>query len=85
MKKDVWNIEVTDRKSFQEFLRLLLKDYENNHGSWENNRLDLFLEALQGYTGDLPGYYQNNGPEIDADVPSWKKFADILLGAVVYE
>lgn len=85
MKKDAWEIEVTDRKSFQEFVGLLLADYENNKDNWENNRLELFLEAMQAYAGDLDGYYLNNHPEIDAEKPTWRAFADILRGAVVYE
>lgn len=85
MKKDAWKIEVTDRKSFQEFVGLLLADYKANKDNWDNNTLDLFLEAIEAYAGDLDGYYLNNHPEIDADKATWRAFADILRGAVTYE
>ncbi len=87
-KIDAWNIKVTDRKSFEEFVKLLLADFYkkvNNDKAWENNRLDLFLEAMSRYTADIDGYYQNVEPDQNADIPSWKVFADIMKGAVVYE
>ena len=87
-KKDAWNIRVTDRKSFEEFISLLLADFNKNKDddeAWENNRLDLFLEAMSRYTADIDGYYKNMEPDQNADVPSWKVFADIMRGAVVYE
>jgi hypothetical protein len=85
MKKTYLNIEVNNRESFSDFLKLLLEDYKIRSKEWENNRLDLFLEAMQVYSKGIEGYYKNTAPEIDADIPSWKIFADILRGAVVYE
>jgi len=37
---------------------LLLADFEKNKDDWENNRLELFLEAMQAYAGSLGGYYK---------------------------
>jgi len=86
--KDAWDIKVSDRKNFEEFINLLLVDFnknKDNEDEWENNRLDLFLEAMSRYTADIDGYYKNMEPDQNADVPSWKVFADIMRGAVVYE
>ena len=85
MDRNYRDIRVTDRKSFEEFVDLLLKDFRKNGDEWENNRLELFLEAVKRYSEDLDGYYRNLHPELDADVPTWRAFADILRGAVVYE
>lgn len=85
MDKDYLDIEVTDKRSFSEFAGLLLKDFRANSQEWENNRLELFLEAIQAYTEDLDGFYQNNHPKVDPELPTWSTFADILRGAVVYE
>jgi len=82
---DAWELKVTDRKSFEKFLTLLLTDFKNNQNNWENNRLDLFLEAMARYTAALDGYYKNMEPGSNADFPTWKVFADIMRGAVVYE
>jgi hypothetical protein len=37
------------------------------------------------YSEDILGYYDNTNQKVDADTPSWKVFADILLGAKIYE
>jgi len=87
-KIDAWNIKVTDRKSFEEFISLLLSDFNKNKDNeyvWENNRLELFLQAMSRYTADIDGYYQNIEPDQNTDVPSWKVVADIMRGAVLYE
>lgn len=85
MTKNAWNIEVIDRQSFQEFARLLHKDFKTNPEKWENNKLESFLEATEAYASDLDGYYLNNHPDINAEIPTWRVFADILRGAVIYE
>ena len=81
--------KVADRTSFIEFLELLKEDLTHNKNSWENNTLEDFLEAMTRYAVDIQGYYDNNmnepGEQINADVPSWRVFADILRGSRVYE
>ncbi len=66
--------EIKTRKDFEKFLRLLIDDYRNNKDSWENDRLDFYLEGLYGYNY-----------EAEEEEPSWKLFAEILLAAKVYE
>ena len=73
--------EVKSRSDFVRYIKLLLKDI----GDFENDSLSGFLEALAGYTKDIDGYYKNYGLGIDADEPSWRVFADILKGALIYE
>jgi len=78
-------IEVNDRKSFSDFLELLLADFKSNPEKWENNHLETFIEAMQRYTLDFEGYYRNVHPQLNPDLPTWRVFADILRGAVIYE
>lgn len=85
MNEQLSNYQVTDRKSFIEFLNLLRQDLLNDPGSWENNNLGSFLEALQAYAEDIQGYYNNTGIPVNADNPSWQVFADIFKGATMYE
>ncbi|MEM0941906.1 MAG: hypothetical protein AAGI25_19265 [Bacteroidota bacterium] len=40
---------IETREDFKEFLKLLQEDYKNNGSEWENDSLELFLEALYGY------------------------------------
>ena len=83
------NCKVTDRKSFIEFLELFRKDLNRNNNEWENKTLDDFLEAMTRYSEDIQGYYDNLknelGAHINADVPSWRVFADIMRGSRIYE
>ncbi|MEM8940337.1 MAG: hypothetical protein AAGC64_13435 [Bacteroidota bacterium] len=56
-------------------MKLLQEDYKNNGSEWENDSLELFLEALYGY---------NYNSKTD-EKPSWREFAENLLAAKVYE
>lgn len=85
MDNALYEMEVVDRQSFIKFLSLLHKSYQRNKTDWENVDLDSFLEAMLRYSEDIQGYYDNTNQDIDANTPSWKVFADILLGAKIYE
>ena len=85
MNNSIYEIEVTDRKSFIEFVDLLLQDFYKHRDKWENDRLETFLEAMSAYTNVLHNYYKNAKINLDADVASWRGFADILIGAKIYE
>ena len=76
---------ISTRQDFVEFLNQLLIDYQKNREEWENQSIDDFLEALAAYANDIPSYYRNLSIEVDADSASWRVFADMLRGAIVYE
>jgi hypothetical protein len=73
------------REDFVYFLKLLHNDVVLNKHQWENTDLPSFLEALTAYAHDIDGYYQNMNIPVDPEKPSWRLFADMLLGARVYE
>ena len=85
MSEPLYDITVTDRKSFIKFLELLHQDYLTNESEWKNNTLDRFLEALPAYAKAIQAVYDNTNQDINADIPSWKVFADILRGTKIYE
>jgi hypothetical protein len=85
MSDKIYDFEVTDRQSFVRFLELLHEDCLRDGKNWENNTLPDFLEAMSRYTEDIQGYYDNTKQDIDANKADWKIFADILLGAKIYE
>lgn len=85
MSSDLENFIVTNRKSFATFIKLLYKDLLENPEDWENRNLEDFLEALSAYSEDIQGYYNNTKINVDANKPDWKTFADIFLGAKIYE
>lgn len=85
MSNPLYDLKITDRKSFTQFLELLREDLVNNPDTWDNKSLPGFLEALATYTEDIQGYYYNTNTNINADTPSWSTFAEIFKGAKVYE
>jgi hypothetical protein len=85
MTDTVSNFKVTDRQSFIKFIDLLRKDFVDNPESWENTKLEDFLEALSSYATDIQGYYDNTNQNINAVEANWQTFADIFKGASIYE
>ena len=79
------NFKVTDRQSFAKFIDLLRQDLVDNSESWENKKLDTFLDAISSYATDIQGYYDNTKQNVNADEPNWQTFADIFKGAKIYE
>jgi len=70
---------------FIEFLKEFRKDLNDNQSKWQNVTLDDFLEAMERYTSDVQGYYDNMNLKIDSNVATWDNFKTILKGAAVYE
>lgn len=81
MNESLHDFLVTDRDSFIRFLGLLIEDFQANRKAWPNDTLEHYLQAMASYTGNIQTYYDNTNQDVDADVPSWKVFADILRGA----
>ena len=75
---------IRSREDFVAFVRALRKDFTENPQSWENDNLDHFLEALSAWVEDMDGYYLNQGKPVPRQL-DWKTFADILMGAKMYE
>ena len=46
---------------------------------WPNNELDVFLEALSAWIGDMDGWFHNRGEHVPSQ-PDWR-----LTAATVYE
>lgn len=73
------------RQDFVALLQAMHRDLQCNPSDWENTALLDFLEALIRYAEDIPHYYRNTGQAVNADNASWRVFADMLLGARIYE
>jgi len=79
------NEKVDNRKEFIDFIEKLSSDLRENPENWENKSLEDYLEAVARYATDIQGYYDNTKQNIDADKANWQTFADIFLGARIYE
>ena len=84
---DIYDLKdnIKDKRDFERFLERLKLDFRDNKEDWENKTLKDFLESLQAYTEDIEGYYKNQNKLFDSENPSWQTFAQILLGAKIYE
>lgn len=85
MSPELSNFKVTNREDFAKFIDLLYNEFNSNTETWSNRNLADFLQALSSYTEDIQGYYDNMELKINADLPDWQTFADILKGATMYE
>ena len=65
---------ITSKKDLAEFIVMLQENLKTSQDEWENDRLDLFLDALAAYLDDC-----------DVDELSWCFVAGSLLAAKIYE
>lgn len=74
---------VNDRGSFARFVNELREDLLEHGQEWENITLPEFLEALQDSALDINVHYrvEDSPNRLTEEKPSWRHFADVLLGA----
>lgn len=76
--------KIETREEFISFLNYLRQDFVKNSKKWENQSLEEYLEAMQGWVSDMDGFYKNQGLVLPTPIP-WKVFANILFAARMYE
>lgn len=83
---DLYDVEwIQTRSDFYKFVVALSENAQSSRRDWDNSDLISYLGGLEGAVHDVHGYYFNQKIAVDADVPSWRVFADILRMARVYE
>ncbi len=82
---DDGTIDIKDKETFINFVKVLKSDYKNNNKQWSANNIDDFIENIISYTKDIDGYYKNMNFETSPKIPTWRIFAQILKGATIYE
>jgi hypothetical protein len=76
MNDELYDLQVTNKETFLQFMNLLLVDFQTNSKEWENDTLPRFLEAVKAYTQD--GI--KNSRQMD-----WNTLAEILKASIVHE
>jgi len=76
---------VENRRDLIQFIRALSEDFQHRPEVWENCTLDSFLEAMSAWLEDADGLYKNLNRPFPEKHPTWGFFAEMLLGARVYE
>lgn len=75
---------IQSKEDLVEFISALRADLKTNPSSWENMDLESFLEAMQSWMEAMEWYYKNHG-RLMPNPPTWQVFADVLMGARIYE
>lgn len=76
---------ITNRTEFIHFCEDLIRNLRTTPDEWSNSTLEDYLAALTAFLRSADGYYGNMSIDVDANKPSWRLFADMLLAARVYE
>jgi hypothetical protein len=76
--------KVGSKEELEAFLDVLLRDHTKNGKSWENADLDSYFQALKSWLEDSDGYYTNRKEDPRA-IPPWRRMADALAAARIYE
>jgi hypothetical protein len=73
---DVFDLadSIEKKEDFINFIDAFIDDFQKNKSEWENTDIESFFSAMQRYCSDKK-----------INEVSWKVFADILLGASIYE
>lgn len=77
-------LSVNTREELAAFVQHMRRDFDDHPERWENIDLETFLEAMAAWIQDMLGYYKNSG-QVLSELPMWQVFADILMGARIYE
>lgn len=75
---------IINKEDLVNFVKELLRDFKEHSQDWENDKLELYLEALAAWLEDMDGYFQNQGMPVP-DKANWSLFAKALLAAKYYE
>lgn len=75
---------IAEQVGSRDDLVLFLREMSVQVGSFDNQRLDAFLEAAAGWLADMDGYFENRGETVPTDA-SWSLIAMALSAATVYD
>ncbi|WP_435894595.1 DUF7660 family protein [Oceaniferula spumae] len=75
---------ITSKDDLARFLDCILDDHAKNGGTWENNDLPSFIEALQAWLRDNGGYYRNMNIDYGSVNP-WREISEAFSAARIYE
>jgi len=74
---------ITSKQDFLEFLAVLTDSCEAAPDQWENSTIRAYLEGLRGFTQDTPDAEPPHSEECTG--LSWRRLAEMLLAARVYD
>ena len=81
--EDVLNAaeKVNSFESFLKFMKVLEVDFVENGSCWENQTIDMFLEASAAWANDTKSEITDS----NIHTATWQNFARILSSGIIYE
>jgi hypothetical protein len=76
---------INSRVDFHRFLRKLVTNLRERPHEWDNSTLEQYLEGITGFAQDMDGYFDIRSESVNAENPTWRLFAEMLLAARTYE
>lgn len=76
---------IKNREDFTTFIQMILKEMETGELAPEPQSAEDLLRAIVAYTNDIGGLYKNMTSNATPEEPTWRIFAQILAGALIYE
>lgn len=74
---------IRTKQDFLRFMALLAADCAAETEQWENATLSAYLEGFRGFAQDTPDPILRDGAGVEC--LSWRRLAEMLLAARVYE
>ena len=76
--------KISSKEELAEFVGMLLRDHAQHGRDWENPDLPRYLEALQAWL-EVSDHYYANVKEDPASISPYRRIADALAAARIYE
>ena len=74
--------KVDSFETFLDFMSLLEQNFRQSGSCWENQTIDMFLEASAAWANDNN---RNKNSDSNLKTASWQNFARILSSGIIYE
>ena len=79
-----WAHRVSSKDELAAFAAEVARQVQAGQARVDNDRIDVYLEAMSAWLADSDGYYHATGVD-GAGVAPWARMAAALVAALVYE
>ena len=76
--------KVNSKEELLAFLDVVLRDHAKNGTDWANQDIPSYIDALQSWLEASDGYYENRNEDA-AKISPWRRMADAMAAARIYE
>ena len=74
---------IENKSEFDYFLKCFIAECASRSPEWENTNLLDFLSGLAEFSYGMQAYFNNRDLDLDASIPTWRNFAEILIAGTI--